>query len=115
VSCIALESRAYDMETVRTIRNMVVSKLRELLTKANASMSATASLTMLHLTCRGGNLKTVKEACLQADICDDMVRADLKLLRGNKCLVDRRAALVSSSGGVSINYYGDYLSRHVSV
>jgi hypothetical protein len=39
---------------------MDVSKLRELLTKANASMPATASLTMLHLACRRGDLKTVK-------------------------------------------------------
>jgi ankyrin repeat protein len=72
----------YDMETVQAIRNKDVSKLRILLEEGKCfDASNRNGETLLHLACRRGDLKTVKflleEACVQADVCDDMGRTIL--------------------------------------
>jgi ankyrin repeat protein len=69
----------YDMETVQAIRNKDVSKLRELLEEGKCFDACNRNgETLLHLACRRGNLTTVnfllEEACVQADVCDDMGR-----------------------------------------
>jgi ankyrin repeat protein len=69
----------YDMETVQAIRNNDVSKLRLLLEKGKCFDACNRNgETLLHLACRRGDVKTVKflleEACVQADVCDDMGR-----------------------------------------
>jgi ankyrin repeat protein len=72
----------YDMETVQAIRNKDVSRLRELLEEGKCFDACNLNgETLLHLACRRGDLKTVKfmleEACVQADVCDNMGRTIL--------------------------------------
>jgi ankyrin repeat protein len=69
----------YDMATVQAIRNKDVSKLRILLEEGKCFDACNRNgESLLHLACRRGDLKTVKflldEACVQADVCDDMGR-----------------------------------------
>ena len=69
----------YDMETVQAIRSKDVSKLRILLEKGKRFDACNRNgESLLHLACRRGDLKTVKflleEACVHADVCDDMGR-----------------------------------------